>query len=259
MSWSVTAIVREARARPTPAPGPPGDERPSDAVVWRWRSITPGPGRGAARGRAGAAPGAGRAPGTPGSAVRGAPRSSLANSRKTCLPSESSNRSPYRLKKRCDARSHRMPIISACWSSTPRATCSAPGGEEAVGGALEEQERRPRLEPRVLREQLLVALLERRQVLPLLVGELLRSTVAAARVARRARGARVELEARPLGGDRDAQRVAREEQFGRHRVGRRLPPGPALLARPVDLQHALPRPRSSARRRSPRSAPRCPS
>ena len=40
-------------------------------------------------------------------------RSSSANSRNTCLPSESSNRSPYFLKKRCEPRSHRMPMSSA--------------------------------------------------------------------------------------------------------------------------------------------------
>src|SRR5205814_1925228 len=41
-------------------------------------------------------------------------RSSSANSRKICLPSESSKRSPYFLKKRCELRSQRMPMSSAC-------------------------------------------------------------------------------------------------------------------------------------------------
>src|SRR5207248_2363333 len=41
-------------------------------------------------------------------------RSSSANSRKICFPSESSNRSPYRLKNWCEPRSQRMPMSSAC-------------------------------------------------------------------------------------------------------------------------------------------------
>ena len=63
-------------------------------------------------------------------------------------------------------------------------------GEQAVRRALEEQERRPRLELRILREQLAIALLERPEVLLLFVGELLEHR-AAARVAGHARAARV--------------------------------------------------------------------
>ncbi len=62
--------------------------------------------------------------------------------------------------------------------------------------------------------------------------------LAAARVLRDARRAAVELEAAALGGNRDAQRVAREEQVG---VALRTccAPGPALLAGAVDLHDAL--------------------
>ena len=64
----------------------------------------------------------------------------------------------------------------------------------------------------------------------------------AARVARDGRGARVELEAAALGRDRDAQRVAREQQLRRAAVDRRrLASGPAALAVAVDLDDALAR------------------
>src|SRR5215813_1705900 len=43
--------------------------------------------------------------------------------------------------------------------------------EQTAGRALEEEERRPRLEQRILRDQLLVALLQRAQVLFLLFGQ----------------------------------------------------------------------------------------
>src|SRR5262249_1072283 len=103
----------------------------------------------------------------------------------------------------------------------------------------EEEERRPRLEQRILRDQLLVALLQRAQVLFLLFGQLLEDR-APPRVARQARGARVELEAAALGGDRHAQRVAREDELGRRAVDRRrLLARPALLARAVDLDDLL--------------------
>ena len=114
------------------------------------------------------------------------------------------------------------------------------GGEQPVGRALEEEERRLRLELRVLLQQLAVARLERAEVLLLLVGELLEDA-AAARVAGDAGGAGVELEAAPFGGDRDAQRIARKQQLGRAAFDRRRTPGAAGLARAVDLQHALPR------------------
>ena len=66
-------------------------------------------------------------------------RSSSANSRKICLPSESSNFSPYRLKKRCDARSHLMPIMSASRSSTPLASRSAPAANRPLAAPLKKR------------------------------------------------------------------------------------------------------------------------
>ena len=59
---------------------------------------------------------------------------------------------------------------------------------------------------------------------------------------------RVELQPAALGGNRNAQRVAREQQLARRAFLGRRPPGPARLARPVDLHDALPR-RKAARRR----------
>ena len=53
------------------------------------------------------------------------------------------------------------------------------------------------------------------------------------------RRAGVELEAAALGGDRDAQRVAREQQVGVAGLLARGAAGPALLARAVDLHDAL--------------------
>ena len=85
--------------------------------------------------------------------------------------------------------------------------------EQAVGRALEEQERRPRLELRILLEQLLVAVLERPQVVHFF----------GRRACGRSRAPRgsftsltpraVELQAAALGGNRNAQRVAREQQL----------------------------------------------
>ena len=95
-------------------------------------------------------------------------------------------------------------------------------GEEPARRALEEQERRPRFEQRILRHQLRIALLERAQVIALLGGQPLEH-VAAPRVGRQARRAEVELEAAALGGDRDAQRVAREDELGHRAVQCRRP------------------------------------
>src|SRR6266851_508662 len=121
--------------------------------------------------------------------------------------------------------------------------------EQPVGGALEEQERGARLELRVLSQQLAVPLLERAQMLPLLRGELLEDR-AAARVARHAGRARIELQAAALGGDRDAQRVPRKDQLGCRAVDRRsLPACPAFLAGPDDLDDRLSG-REAARRRN---------
>jgi hypothetical protein len=112
-------------------------------------------------------------------------------------------------------------------------------GEQSVGGALEEQERGARFELRVAAEQLTVARLELAEMLLLLEREILED-LPAADVARHARGARVELETAPLGGNGDPQGVAREHQVGvadRRRGGRT--PRAALFARPVNLDDAL--------------------
>ena len=115
-----------------------------------------------------------------------------------------------------------------------------PGSEQPVGRSFEEQERRAGLESRVLSQQTLVARLQPREVVAFLVGELLED-VARARRLRGGRSLGVELVAAALGGHRDAHRVAREEQLGRDRIGGLDAAGATLLARPVNLQHALTR------------------
>ena len=121
------------------------------------------------------------------------------------------------------------------------------GREQAVGRAFEKQEGRPRLEQRILLQQLLVARLELAEVLFFLSGELLEHT-AAARILGHPRAAGIELQAAPLRGDGDSQRVAREQQLGGAALRRRRTAGPAGFARAMDLQDALPR-REVARRR----------
>src|ERR1700724_3574168 len=125
-----------------------------------------------------------------------------------------------------DADEQRLPVVDAL------AELLGARSEQPVRGALEEQECRARLELRVLSQQLAVPLLERAQVLPLLRGELLEDR-ASSRVARHAGRPRVELQAAALGGDRDAQRVPREDQLGCRAVDRHgLPARPAFLAGP---------------------------
>ena len=104
------------------------------------------------------------------------------------------------------------------------------GREQAVGRALEEQERRPRLELRILLEQLLVAVLERLQVMHFFGGELAED-LARARILHQLDAAPVELHAAALGGNRNAQRVAREQQLGVGRSLRRRAAGAARLRR----------------------------
>ena len=106
-----------------------------------------------------------------------------------------------------------------------------------------------RCEPRSQRirlQQLLVPGFELAEVFLLFVGELLEDA-AAARVLGDPRAARVELQPAPLGGNRDAERVPREQQLGRSALDRRRAAGPARLAGAVDLQDALAR-REVARR-----------
>ncbi len=133
-------------------------------------------------------------------------------------------------------------------SSTPsRRSCSAPRREQPVGRALEEQERRPRLELRILLEQLLVAVLERLEVMHFLGGELAED-LARARILHQLDAAAVELHAAALGGDGDAQRVAREQQLGGGGLFVGGAAGAARLARAVDLHDALPRGERARRR-----------
>ena len=113
-----------------------GVDRPSEAVVWRWRSITPiaGGGRRGAR--------------RPWRATRLRysrisrsrwSRSSSANSRKMRLPSDSSKRSPYLLKNWCDPRSQRMPTSSAWRSSTPFLSSSVPAANRPLAAPLKKR------------------------------------------------------------------------------------------------------------------------
>ena len=72
-----------------------------------------------------------------------------------------------------DADHQRLPIVDALGQLL------GAGGEQAVGGAFEKQERRPRLELRILLQQLLVARLQRAQMLLLFLGQLLEDAAAA--------------------------------------------------------------------------------
>ena len=117
-----------------------------------------------------------------------------------------------------------------------------PIGEQTVGRAFEEEERRPRLELRITREQLTVPIFELAQVSVFVLSKLLEDR-ASSRIARNRRRARIELAPASFRRNRNAQRIAREQQFGDTAVdGGGLPAGPARLAFAVDLDHALTRP-----------------
>src|SRR6185369_9831080 len=118
--------------------------------------------------------------------------------------------------------------------------------EDAVGRALEEEERGARFELWIALQQLRVPRFELAEVLLLFFGQVLEH-LARPRVARHAGGAGVELEAAALGRDRDAERVAREHEIRVAVAAARRPAGAALLAGAVDLHHAL-RGREAARR-----------
>src|SRR6202171_5368215 len=125
-----------------------------------------------------------------------------------------------------DADEQRLPVVDAL----PELLGTR--GEQPVRRALEEQECGARLELRVLSQQLAVPLLQCVQMLALFRGELPEDG-ASARVARHAGRARVELQAAAFRGDRNAQRVSREDQLGCRAVDRRgLPACPAFLAGP---------------------------
>ena len=66
-----------------------------------------------------------------------------------CLPSDSSNRSPYLLKNRCEPRSHLMPMRRPAIVDARRRALGTVG-EESVGGAFEEEKRGSRFEMRIL-------------------------------------------------------------------------------------------------------------
>ena len=140
-----------------------------------------------------------------------------------------------------------MPIFRACRSSTPCEISSAPAANSPLAAPLKNRNVGRDSSCGILLQQPLVARLEGRQVVALLVGQLLEDAPAA-HVLRRSRGARVELEAAALGGDRNPDRIAREHHLAGRRLGPRRLPGAALLARPVDLQHALPRGEPARRR-----------
>src|SRR5262249_24436781 len=103
-----------------------------------------------------------------------------------------------------DADEQRLLVVDAAL-----AQLLGPIREQAARRPLEEQERRPRLELRVLRGELAVPLFQRAEMFPLLSGEPLEHG-AAARVLRHSRRTRVELQAASLGRDGHAKRVAGE-------------------------------------------------
>jgi hypothetical protein len=105
-------------------------------------------------------------------------------------------------------------------------------GEEAVGGALEEQERRPRLQLRIALQQIAVSLFQLAEMLALFHREILED-LAAANITRDLGRARVELETAPLRRDRNPQCVAREHEIG-------VPSIVVLAARPVRHDSQVP-------------------
>lgn len=111
-------------------------------------------------------------------------------------------------------------------------------GEQTVRRAFEEEERGTGFELRVAHQELPVPAFQLSKVFLLFFGEVLKD-LAASRVARQTRSARVELEPASLGGNRDAECIPREQQLGIAVGARRGTTGPALLARPVDLHDAL--------------------
>ena len=116
-----------------------------------------------------------------------------------------------------------MPIIKRLQIVHALGQLVRAGGEQAVCRAFEEQERRPRLQLRILLQQLAIARLERAQMLLFLFRELLEDA-AAARVAGDARGAGVEIEPAPFGRNSDPKRVAREQKLRHTFFGDLRPP-----------------------------------
>src|SRR5206468_6053856 len=85
------------------------------------------------------------------------------------------------------------------------------------------------------------------EMIVLLAGQLPKDPPAA-EVARQLGRARVEFPAAPLGGNGDAQRVAREQDIGWRAASLGGHTGPAAVTDPVDLHHALLRRKPAGRR-----------
>ena len=202
-----------------------GVDRPSEAVVCRWRSITPSGGAGRRGGRRWRS----RATSARYSRMSRSrcSRSSSANSRKIALAFGLLEALAVFLEElvraalAADADEQRLRD-----RRTPFLQLLGAGGEQPVGRALEEQERRLRLELRI------VARASSRYRASSLARCSFSSSASCSKTLRpRAsrvmlRRARVELEAAALGRDRHPQRVARED-------ARRSASPPARGRRPV--------------------------
>jgi len=113
------------------------------------------------------------------------------------------------------------------------------GRKKPVGGALEKEECRPRLELRILGDEISIPILERAEVFLFFAGEPLKD-LSATRILRDAGGSRVELQPASLGGNGHAERVSREHELRHLAVNRRcFPAGAAFLARAVNLDDRL--------------------
>src|SRR5258705_2484691 len=257
VSWSVT-VMTVSPALAARSTSSAGVQRPSDAIVCRWRSIMP---RGSPIPDPGLDP-----PGSPrGRAMRGGrlsrhrlPAAPLPLHERTVFAHQQVEVGAFlvgeleedllalrviealavlleeavRVALAADADEQGLLIVDAAQEPV------GPFGEQAVRRALEEEERRPRFELRVALEQLAVTPFELAEVLLLLPREILEH-LGAARIAGDARRARVELETAALGRNRNPQRVARKQQVGVAGLRRAVASGPALFARAVNLHDTL--------------------
>src|SRR6266545_4885336 len=139
---------------------------------------------------------------------------------------------PVRVALAADADEQRLLIVD-----TAQQTIGA-FGEQTVRRTLEEEERRPRFKLRVARHQLAVAPFELAEVLFLFRRQIVKH-LAAARIACDLCGARVELEPAALGGNRDTQRIAGEQEVRVAGLGAAVTSRAALFARAVNLDDAL--------------------
>src|SRR5262245_5274428 len=113
-----------------------------------------------------------------------------------------------------------------------------PLGKEAVCRPFEEEKGWPRLELRILFEQLFVPSLQGAEMFAFLVGKPLKQ-LSPMPIARDQCCPRVKLEAASLSGDGNAQRIACKQQLGRSAINRRGLACSAFFACAVNLQHAL--------------------